>query len=87
VVEKYEKKTMHWYTWWKMCTPKKEGDMGFRDMHCFNLAVLAKQIWRLTIDHNSLCAQVLSAKYYPSGDILKIGPKKGASFTWQSLMA
>jgi hypothetical protein len=29
----------------------------------------------------------MSAKYYPSGDILKTGPKKGASFTWQSLMA
>jgi hypothetical protein len=24
--EKDGKKTMHWYSWWKMCTPKREGD-------------------------------------------------------------
>jgi hypothetical protein len=30
---------------------------------------------------------VLCAKYYPSGDILKDGPKTGSSFTWQSILA
>jgi ribonuclease HI len=85
--EKDGKKSMHWYSWWKMCTPKKEGGMGFRDLHCFNLAMLSKQIWRLANDPTSLCAQVLSAKYYPSGDVMQATRKKGASFTWQSLMA
>jgi hypothetical protein len=61
--------------------------MGFRDLHSFNLAMLAKQVWRLIDCPNSLCAQVLRAKYYPSGDILKAGPKAGSSFTWQSLVA
>jgi hypothetical protein len=85
--EKDGKKCMHWYSWWKMCTPKKQGGMGFRDLHCFNLAMLAKQIWRLFIEPESLCAQVLRAKYYPYGDLLNTKLKKGASFTWQSLMA
>jgi hypothetical protein len=78
---------MHWYAWWKLCFPKKEGGMGFRDLHSFNLAMLAKQVWRLIDEPNSLCAQVLRAKYYPSGDILKAGPKAGSSFTWQSIVA
>jgi hypothetical protein len=85
--EKDGKKAMHWYSWWKMCTPKKQGGMGFRDLHCFNLAMLAKQIWRLVEAPDSLCAQILRAKYYPSGDLLHAELKKGASFTWQSLMA
>jgi hypothetical protein len=85
--EKDGKKCMHWYSWWKMCQPKKQGGMRFRDLHCFNLAMLAKQIWRLYIEPESLCAQVLRAKYYPSGDLLNTKLKKGASFTWQSLMA
>jgi hypothetical protein len=80
-------KKMHWYSWWKLCFPKNEGGMGFRDLHSFNLAMLAKQVWRLIDCLNSLCAQVLRAKYYPSGDILKPGPKAGSSFTWQSLVA
>jgi hypothetical protein len=61
--------------------------MGFRDFHSFNLAMLAKQVWRLTNEPDSLCAQVLRAKYYPHGDILKAGPKAGSSFTWQSIVA
>jgi hypothetical protein len=85
--EKEGKKAMHWYSWWKMCTPKKEGGMGFRDLHCFNLAMLSKQVWRLIVAPESLCAQILRAKYYPSGNILTAELKKGASFTWQSLMA
>jgi hypothetical protein len=34
-----------------------------------------------------LCARVLSAKYYPHGDILKAGPKANSSYTWQSIIA
>jgi hypothetical protein len=78
---------MHWFAWWKLCLPKNDGGMGFRDFYSFNLAMLAKQVWRLIADPNSLCAKVLRAKYYPDGDILKAGPKSGSSFTWQSIVA
>jgi hypothetical protein len=49
--------------------------------------MLAKQVWRIIDEPNSLCAQVLRAKYFPDGDILKAGPKAGSSFTWQSIVA
>jgi ribonuclease HI len=78
---------MHWLAWWKLCYPKREGGMGFRDFHSFNLAMLAKQVWRLIEVPESLCARVLRAKYFPHGDILKAGPKAGSSFTWQSIVA
>ena len=25
-----EQRRMHWSAWWRMCSPKKEGEMGFR---------------------------------------------------------
>jgi hypothetical protein len=78
---------MHWFAWWKLCYLKNEGGMGFRDFHSFNLAMLAKQAWRLINDPQSLCARVLGAKYYPQGDIMKARPKAGSSFTWQSTLA
>jgi ribonuclease HI len=82
-----ESNKMHWYAWWKMCYPKSEGGMGFRDFHSFNLAMLAKQVWRLIKEPDSLCAKVLRAKYYPDGNIFRAGPKAGSSFTWQSILA
>ena len=82
-----QQKHMHWFAWWKMCVAKKEGGMGFRDLHCFNLAMLAKQCWRLISEPDSICATVLRAKYFPSGDILNCQLKKGSSFTWQSVWA
>jgi hypothetical protein len=30
---------MHWLAWWKLCYPKKEEGIGFRDFHSFNLAM------------------------------------------------
>jgi hypothetical protein len=61
--------------------------MGFRDLHCFNMAMLAKQVWRLLSEPNSLCARVLRAKYYSDGKLLIAKLKSGSSFTWQSIMA
>lgn len=48
-------------TWWKLCLPKLSGGMGFRELHCFNLAMLAKHCWMLMEYPGSLCATVLRA--------------------------
>jgi hypothetical protein len=61
-----DKKRIHWQAWW-ICLPKYKGGMGFRDLHIFNLAMLAKQVWRLLYNLDFLCARVLRAKYYPDG--------------------
>ena len=48
------------------CDEQKKGEgggLGFRDLHLFNLAMLARQGWRLIQDPDSLCGQILRAKY------------------------
>jgi hypothetical protein len=65
-----QQKHMHWFAWWKMCVPKYQGGMRFRDLHYFNIAMLAKQVWRIVSEPDFLCASILKAKYFPDGDIL-----------------
>ena len=61
------------------------GGMGFRDIELFNLALLARQAWRLIEFPDSLCAQVLRAKYYPSGNITDTVFTGNGSSTWLAI--
>ena len=70
-----------------VCQKVKEVYMGFRDLQSFNLAMLAKKVWRLLREPESLCAQVLRARYYPDGKLLNARMKGGSSYTWQSVLA
>ncbi|CAJ2647191.1 unnamed protein product [Trifolium pratense] len=81
-----DQKKLHWLKWSKVCTHKKEGGLGFRNLGAFNEALLAKQGWRLITNQNSLVAQVLKAKYYPNEDFLKAKHKQSMSYTWRSIM-
>ena len=76
---------MHWFAWWKICIPKERGGMDFRDVHSFNLAMLAKQFQRLIENFGSLCARVLRARYYPNGDILNTVFPSDVSPVWRGI--
>jgi hypothetical protein len=65
--------------------PKCNGGLGFKDMRLFNQALLAHQAWRLIQYPNSLCAQILKAKYYPRGDLIDTVFPTEASPTWRSI--
>ena len=64
-----DQRKIHWKNWETLCKPKALGGMGFKDLEKFNEAMLAKQVWRLLVDHSSLFYQVLSVKYFPRGSI------------------
>lgn len=48
--------------------------------------MLAKQGWRLWQNPDSLCAQVLKAKYFPNSTVLEAKLKAGMPFTWRSVL-
>ncbi|XP_040372958.1 uncharacterized mitochondrial protein AtMg00310-like [Rosa chinensis] len=81
-----EDKKIHWLAWEKLCLPKAEGGLGFRNMHQFNLALLAKQGWRLIQNPQSLVARLFKAKYYPDSDFMHASLRGDVSFAWRSIM-
>ena len=68
-----------------MCQPKELGGLGFKDLVKFNEAMLAKQVWWLLYDQNSLFYQVFKAKYFPFGTAFD-AKKSSESYAWQSIL-
>ena len=63
---------MAWVLWEKLCNKKSEGGMGFgfKDLKAFNLALLAKQGWRILKSPNSLLHSVFKAKYFAKASFM-----------------
>ena len=60
-----EERKMAWISWEKLCAPKACRGIGFKQLKQFNLAILAKQGWRLQSRNDSLLYKVFQAKYFP----------------------
>jgi acyl-CoA synthetase (AMP-forming)/AMP-acid ligase II len=69
-----------------MTMPKYAGGLGFRDIELFNLALLARQAWRLLQNPETLSAQILKAVYYPIGDVLTSRAGSHPSKIWRSIL-
>ncbi|XP_024010299.1 uncharacterized protein LOC112085326 [Eutrema salsugineum] len=78
---------IHWIAWDKICIPQDMGGLGFRDLNDFNLALLAKQLWRLIQYPSSLLARVLRGRYYRQSDPLEDRNVYSPSYGWRSMLA
>ena len=83
--QRQDESKIAWVSWEKMCRAKSNRGMGFRNLQAFNLAMLAKQGWRLLSNPDSLCAKVFKARYYLNGDVLNLKLGCSPSHTWRSI--
>ncbi|XP_019175759.1 PREDICTED: uncharacterized protein LOC109171082 [Ipomoea nil] len=79
--------SIHWMSWDRMCVPKKFGGMGFKRIREFNIALLAKQGWRLLTSTESLVARVFKARYYPTSSFYEATIGGNPSYVWRSILA
>ncbi|XP_020867739.1 uncharacterized protein LOC110224809 isoform X1 [Arabidopsis lyrata subsp. lyrata] len=80
-----DKSKIPWVSWNQMTKLKQHGGMGFRDLFKFNIALLAKQSWRILKEPHSLLSRVIKAKYYSKSNLMnaKIGHRP--SHAWRSI--
>lgn len=69
-----------------MTQPKGMGGLGFKDFELFNLAMLARQAWRLFQNPETLSARVLKSIYYPNSDILEANLGGHPSQVWREII-
>ena len=71
--------------WSKMGRAREKGGLGFRDLELFNMALLAKQGWRLLQFPDLLVAKIFKEKYYPHGSFLDSTLGRQPSYAWRSI--
>lgn len=73
-----------WMSWQKLGRAKEKGGLGFRDLEWFNMALLAKQGWRLLENPDRLASKILKEKYHPHGTFLEATLGRQPSYVWRS---
>ncbi|XP_061993305.1 uncharacterized protein LOC133711157 [Rosa rugosa] len=84
---KSNERKIHWMSWERLCRSKEEGGMGFRDLHGHNLALLAKQGWRLLRNPGTLVSRLFKARYFPGSSFLEAPAPNHASACWRGIFA
>ena len=76
----------HWVKWERLCEDKEVGGSGFKEIEKFNDALLAKQVWRLINNTDSLCHRVFEARFFPNYSILDAKDSSSRSYAWKSII-
>nr|XP_023888041.1 uncharacterized protein LOC112000166 [Quercus suber] len=63
------------------------GRIGFQALHAFNLALLAKQAWKLVQKKDSLFYYIYKARYFPTTMFLDAEIGHNPSYVWHSLLS
>ena len=76
----------NWVAWEKLIQPKFMGGLGFRDIELFDLALLARQAWRILQNPMAMTAQLSKVVYYPACDFLQAPLGSRPSQVWRALI-
>lgn len=76
----------YWVSWDTMSMLKYMGGLGFKDFEIFNLALLARQAWRILGNPESLSTMILKAKYFSSTNLLDAPMGNNPSQIWRSVV-
>jgi hypothetical protein len=82
---KENEKKMAWMSWEQMGRRKDRGGLGYRDLESFNMALLAKQGWRIIQNLDSLVGRIYKEKYFRHATFLDSEIGSNPSYAWRSI--
>lgn len=80
------KRPLYSIAWSNFCCPKAKRGLGIPNLSALNMALLAKLAWKLGKCSQSLCNQVLHAKYGGWQTIVLKTPLTGCSLYWRRII-
>ncbi|GAU24809.1 hypothetical protein TSUD_157220 [Trifolium subterraneum] len=78
-------KGIHWLAWERLAYPKAHAGLGFRNFEAFNKAMVAKQVWNIVQNPNSLVAKLIKARYFPRSSLFEAPLGYNPGFAWRSM--
>lgn len=72
--------------WKHLCEAKEVGGLGFKEIEKFNDSLLAKQVWRMINNPNSICHRVFKARFFLDCSILDAKISTIGSYAWKSIL-
>ena len=69
--------------WEKLCYPREEWGLGFRQLQKLNMAMVAKQAWRLLTRPESLVSKVFKAIYFRKSSLLDAKLDANPRYIWR----
>jgi len=82
-----DSRKVHCVNWKKLCQAKDAGGMGFKEIEKFNDAFLAKQVWRMINNLDSLCHRVFKARLFLDCSILDAKESTTGSYARKSILS
>ncbi|CAN1335068.1 Putative ribonuclease H protein At1g65750 [Linum perenne] len=77
---------IHWLAWKKLCRPRTEGGLGFKNFQSFNQTLLAKQGWLLITKPDSLVTKIYKGRYFHNSTFLEAKLGSRPSWAWNGLL-
>ena len=72
--------------WKDICSPKKEGGLGIRNLQAINQGLILMAAWRLADQPDNFLNKVLKSKYYPNSSIWRPNSNTPRSAFWSSIL-
>jgi len=77
---------INWLNWEKVSINKTQGELGFKDLSAFNLAMLGKQGLKFILEPDSLVSHIFKARYFSKKSYFTGTIGHNPSHAWQSIL-